>query len=88
MIHDSTFQYIKGFHDRYIPWVISTLPVLMIIVVYCSFSIRANALFRQLKVLLVIAHPDDECMFFTPVILSLLKRGCDIHVLCLTTGEC
>lgn len=35
-------------------------------------------------VLLVIAHPDDECMFFIPTIRRL---SCPVHVLCLSTGN-
>lgn len=40
------------------------------------------------RVLLVIAHPDDECMFFGPLIYSLTQRdGCQVYVLCLSNGE-
>ena len=38
-------------------------------------------------VLLVIAHPDDECMFFTPTLLGLQRQGVAVHVLCLSTGN-
>ena len=37
--------------------------------------------------LLVIAHPDDECMFFTPTLLGLARQGITAHVLCLSTGN-
>lgn len=37
--------------------------------------------------LLVIAHPDDETMFFGPLILNLLKDGRYLHVLCLSQGD-
>ena len=36
--------------------------------------------------LVVTAHPDDECMFFAPTILSLLEKNVDVHLLCLTSG--
>ncbi|KAL1515055.1 hypothetical protein AB1Y20_004120 [Prymnesium parvum] len=36
--------------------------------------------------LLVTAHPDDECLFFTPSI-ACLSRGGPLHVLCLSTGN-
>lgn len=42
-------------------------------------------LLRQKHILLVIAHPDDECMFFAPSILSLAPRN-NIQVLCLSHG--
>jgi hypothetical protein len=43
---------------------------------------------QKRKIGLVIAHPDDEAMFFTPTILALLKqKDVIIHVLCLSTGN-
>ncbi|KAL7730080.1 hypothetical protein ACLKA6_009361 [Drosophila palustris] len=40
------------------------------------------------RVLLVIAHPDDECMFFGPLIYTLTQRdGCQVYVLCLSNGN-
>lgn len=36
--------------------------------------------------LLVVAHPDDETMFFSPTILSLASE-LRLHVLCLSTGD-
>ena len=39
-------------------------------------------------VLLIVAHPDDECMFFLPTVRHLVStRLCDIWVLCLSTGN-
>ena len=38
-------------------------------------------------VLIVTAHPDDECMFFSPVILSLIKWGVPVDLLCLSSGN-
>lgn len=37
--------------------------------------------------LLVIAHPDDECMFFVPTIRALSLRAPTLRVLCLSTGD-
>lgn len=40
------------------------------------------------RVLLVTAHPDDECMFFGPTLIALGRRkNCRIFVLCLSNGE-
>jgi N-acetylglucosaminylphosphatidylinositol deacetylase len=40
------------------------------------------------RVLLVTAHPDDECMFYGPTLLALRKRkNCTVFVLCLTRGK-
>lgn len=37
--------------------------------------------------LLVIAHPDDEAMFFVPTVLALARDGRRVHLLCLSTGD-
>lgn len=37
--------------------------------------------------LLVIAHPDDETMFFGPTVLNLLEHGRHLHILCLSHGD-
>ncbi|XP_022681208.1 probable N-acetylglucosaminyl-phosphatidylinositol de-N-acetylase [Setaria italica] len=42
---------------------------------------------RSRNVLLVVAHPDDESMFFTPTILFLKSKGHNIHVLCMSQGN-
>ncbi|KAF7012342.1 hypothetical protein CFC21_026540 [Triticum aestivum] len=42
---------------------------------------------RSRNVLLVLAHPDDESMFFTPTILFLKSKGHIIHVLCMSLGN-
>ncbi len=39
------------------------------------------------RVLLVIAHPDDEAMFFVPALHSLAEAGATVGVLCLSNGE-
>ncbi|XP_044764072.1 N-acetylglucosaminyl-phosphatidylinositol de-N-acetylase [Coccinella septempunctata] len=40
------------------------------------------------RVLIVTAHPDDECMFFGPTILNLTKnKECTVYILCLSTGS-
>lgn len=38
------------------------------------------------RVLFVIAHPDDECMFFGPTILNLIKNS-EVYLLCLSIGN-
>ncbi|RYP21056.1 hypothetical protein DL765_002463 [Monosporascus sp. GIB2] len=44
---------------------------------------------RGRRVCLLIAHPDDEAMFFAPTVLSLTRPGSGNHVkiLCLSTGD-
>jgi len=38
-------------------------------------------------VLLVIAHPDDETMFFTPLLETIIRNKAKISILCLSTGN-
>lgn len=42
---------------------------------------------RPSAALVVVAHPDDESMFFGPVIQSLCSRGVRVCLLCFSTGE-
>ena len=39
------------------------------------------------RVLLITAHPDDECMFFAPAIVTLTQAGVEIFLLCLSEGH-
>ncbi|EFC45500.1 predicted protein [Naegleria gruberi] len=39
------------------------------------------------KVALVIAHPDDEAMFFSPMLLSLVEQQVSVSILCLSNGN-
>ena len=39
------------------------------------------------RVGIIISHPDDEAMFFTPIIVSLVEQNIPIHILCLSTGN-
>ncbi|XP_038075372.1 N-acetylglucosaminyl-phosphatidylinositol de-N-acetylase-like [Patiria miniata] len=40
------------------------------------------------NVLVVTAHPDDECMFFAPTILQLAREpNTQVYLLCLSTGD-
>ncbi|GAB4852600.1 hypothetical protein Ancab_016814 [Ancistrocladus abbreviatus] len=43
--------------------------------------------FQKKNFLLVIAHPDDESMFFTPTINYLTSRGHNVHIICMSTGN-
>ena len=40
------------------------------------------------KVLLITAHPDDECLFFGPTLLTFLKAAPEnVYLLCLSVGR-
>jgi len=47
---------------------------------------------RETRILLLTAHPDDECMFFAPTLLALLPQDAStpapkVHSLCLSVGD-
>lgn len=48
----------------------------------CKKSVRKGS-----RALLVIAHPDDEAMFFAPLLLALKSNLCTTSILCLSTGD-
>lgn len=39
------------------------------------------------RLLLIIAHPDDETMFFSPLIRNAIRSGVRVFVLCLSSGD-
>ena len=42
---------------------------------------------KKNNVLILTAHPDDECMFFSPTIKGLSRTdGIEIHILCFSNG--
>jgi hypothetical protein len=41
---------------------------------------------EPLQALVLTAHPDDECMFFSPTILSLVEQQAHVRALCLSSG--
>lgn len=44
---------------------------------------------RDKRICLLIAHPDDEAMFFAPTVLALTRpdTGNHVQILCLSTGK-
>jgi N-acetylglucosaminylphosphatidylinositol deacetylase len=42
---------------------------------------------RARNFLLVVAHPDDECLFFGPTIIGLIAHSKTVHLLVLSTGN-
>ncbi|KAK1322346.1 hypothetical protein QJS10_CPA03g02411 [Acorus calamus] len=54
---------------------------------FCSPSTPTSFSKEMKNILLVIAHPDDESMFFSPTILSLGKEGHNLQILCMSTGN-
>ncbi|XP_048751723.2 N-acetylglucosaminyl-phosphatidylinositol de-N-acetylase-like [Ostrea edulis] len=52
-----------------------------------NLSITPKVPISVQKVLIITAHPDDECMFFSPTIQSFVNSGHFVHVLCLSNGN-
>lgn len=55
---------------------------------YTSRMTQAFPTLTGKRIVLLIAHPDDEAMFFAPALLSLARPelGNHIKILCLSTG--
>ena len=58
--------------------------VVSIFVTSCYFKTTHRS---KPAALVVIAHPDDECMFFSPCLQFLAVRNFELHCLCLTNGN-
>ncbi|XP_019641148.1 PREDICTED: N-acetylglucosaminyl-phosphatidylinositol de-N-acetylase-like [Branchiostoma belcheri] len=52
-----------------------------------NFASAAERAGCRARVLVVTAHPDDECMFFGPTVLETLRLGHHVFLLCLSTGN-
>jgi N-acetylglucosaminylphosphatidylinositol deacetylase len=56
--------------------------------IYMATLARVFPTLRNKRVLFLIAHPDDEAMFFAPTVLSLARPELQnqVRILCLSTG--
>ncbi|KAI9740251.1 MAG: N-acetylglucosaminyl-phosphatidylinositol de-N-acetylase [Cirrosporium novae-zelandiae] len=66
------------------------LPLGFILWAYTSATVAATfPKLRNKRICLLIAHPDDEAMFFSPTLLALTKEefGNHIKILCLSNGD-
>lgn len=54
----------------------------------CQFTKTLPGLHGK-RICLLIAHPDDEAMFFAPAVLALTKPelGNHVKILCISTGK-
>jgi N-acetylglucosaminylphosphatidylinositol deacetylase len=48
---------------------------------------RSKAISGNDHILLVTAHPDDEVMFFSPLLENAASKGARVSILCLSTGN-
>ncbi|XP_065897916.1 N-acetylglucosaminyl-phosphatidylinositol de-N-acetylase-like [Dysidea avara] len=57
------------------------------VIIAFVFTTTSQFLLDNRKVLFVTAHPDDECMFFAPVILRASQNSSTTFLLCLSNGN-
>lgn len=73
-------------------WVtLSTLPILLVVVwLYTVATVKGRfPTLKNRRICLLIAHPDDEAMFFAPALLALTDPALGNHlkILCLSSGK-
>lgn len=67
-------------------WLTSlTFLILLLALRFNTSNSKIDALFN--KALLVIAHPDDEVMFFSPTLNYFKDNDLELGVLCLSNGK-
>ncbi|KAI0456204.1 putative deacetylase LmbE-like domain-containing protein [Xylaria acuta] len=74
---------------------IASFPVVSLVVLPLLYTYTASTTqarfptLRNKRVCLLIAHPDDEAMFFAPTVLALTRpeSGNHVKILCLSTGN-
>lgn len=69
---------------------IFSLPLMLVISWYYTVGVTKSRFpkLRNKRICLLIAHPDDEAMFFAPTVLALTEPSLGNHVkiLCLSSG--
>ena len=70
---------------------LALLPLLLLLLWLYTAHITHSRLPRLVskRICLLIAHPDDEAMFFAPTVLVLTdpRLGNHVKILCLSSGE-
>jgi N-acetylglucosaminylphosphatidylinositol deacetylase len=76
-----------------IPWItpLTALPIAIALIWFYAqqFASQSAPKLRNKRICLLIAHPDDEAMFFAPTVLALTKPelGNHVKILCLSSGK-
>jgi hypothetical protein len=72
-------------------WLLLSLPVLLLTGWFYTVTVVRTRFptLRNKAIVLLIAHPDDEAMFFAPTVLSLTEPSLGNHlkILCLSNGS-
>ncbi|PHH85268.1 hypothetical protein CDD83_675 [Cordyceps sp. RAO-2017] len=76
--------------DRALGLVATLAVVVPLLYVYTASVVQTRfPTLRNKRICLLIAHPDDEAMFFAPTVLALTRpeTGNHVKILCLSTGN-
>lgn len=68
----------------------ASIPVCVAVLwLYTSLLTATFPMLQNKRILLLIAHPDDEAMFFAPTVLALTRPeyGNHVKILCLSSGD-
>ena len=72
-------------------WLIAaSIPIVIFVFwLYTAQIAKFFPILRGKRICLLIAHPDDEAMFFAPAVLALTKPklGNHLKILCLSCGK-
>lgn len=73
---------------NWLPW--ASVPLVILgLWFYTAQLSKSFPTLQDKSILLLIAHPDDEAMFFAPTLLALTRPelGNHVKVLCLSSGK-
>ncbi|CAE7060355.1 unnamed protein product [Rhizoctonia solani] len=73
--------------SRLKPLFIPSLVLLLLVYLLRSPVVYPSTFDIPSPVLVLTAHPDDECMFFSPTILALKRQEKEVRGLCLSVGN-
>ncbi|KAJ1302000.1 hypothetical protein OPQ81_000835 [Rhizoctonia solani] len=73
--------------SRLKPLFLPSLILLLLVYILQSPAVYPSSFDIPSPVLILTAHPDDECMFFSPTILALKKQEKEVRGLCLSVGN-
>ena len=80
--------HLEIFKETVLPYILLVVVCLLYIKFICVNKLvsREYSLSSRKNILILTAHPDDECMFFTPTILNLRNDGHRVYVVCFSKG--
>lgn len=71
-------------------WLLVQIPIFLLLAwIFTTYTVRTFPTLTNKRILLLIAHPDDEAMFFAPTLTWLTRPelGNTVMLLCLSSGD-